>query len=49
MSISNWEESAQSFCRLIGLGLGLTPGGDNFLRGVLAGIIFLNHLSVVIV
>ncbi|WP_334300634.1 DUF2877 domain-containing protein [Anaerobutyricum soehngenii] len=33
----------------MGLGLGLTPGGDNFLRGVLAGIIFLNHLSVVIV
>ncbi|MFQ7686249.1 DUF2877 domain-containing protein [Anaerobutyricum hallii] len=26
----------------MGLGLGLTPGGDNFLCGVLAGIIFSN-------
>lgn len=42
LSISNWEESAQSLCRLIGLGLGLTPGGDDFLCGVLAGIIFSN-------
>ncbi|MFR1608831.1 MAG: DUF2877 domain-containing protein [Anaerobutyricum soehngenii] len=33
----------------MGLGLGLTPGGDDFLCGVLAGIIFSNHLSVVIV
>ncbi len=47
LSISNREESAQSFCHLIGLGL--TPGGDDFLCGVLAGIIFSNQLSVVIV
>lgn len=35
-----WEEAADSLCRLIGLGTGLTPGGDDFLCGVLAGMIF---------
>lgn len=35
-----WEEAAQVLVRLIGLGLGLTPGGDDFLCGVLAGLIF---------
>lgn len=34
-----WDEAADSLCRLIGLGIGLTPGGDDFLCGVLAGII----------
>lgn len=35
-----WEEAADSLCRLIGLGTGLTPGGDDFLCGVLAGMTF---------
>lgn len=35
-----WEEAAQVFVRLTGLGPGLTPGGDDFLCGVLAGLIF---------
>lgn len=35
-----WEEAALVLVRLIGLGLGLTPGGDDFLCGVLAGLIF---------
>lgn len=34
-----WEEAAARLRRLIGLGLGLTPGGDDFLCGVLAGLI----------
>lgn len=35
----NWQKAADSLCGLIGLGLGLTPGGDDFLCGVLAGLI----------
>lgn len=35
-----WESGADALRRLIGLGLGLTPGGDDFLCGVLAGLIF---------
>lgn len=34
----NWDGAADSLCRLIGLGIGLTPGGDDFLCGVLAGM-----------
>lgn len=34
----NWEEAAKELCSLVGLGIGLTPGGDDFLCGVLAGI-----------
>ncbi|MCI8454280.1 MAG: DUF2877 domain-containing protein [Lachnospiraceae bacterium] len=33
-----WEEAAESLAALVGLGIGLTPGGDDFLCGVLAGI-----------
>ncbi len=36
---SCWEAASGELCRLIGLGLGLTPGGDDFLCGVLAGLI----------
>lgn len=32
-----WKQAARSLCRLVGLGIGLTPGGDDFLCGVLAG------------
>ena len=32
-----WHEAADALCRLIGLGIGLTPSGDDFLCGVLAG------------
>ena len=34
-----WDSAAAALRRLIGLGLGLTPGGDDFLCGVLAGLI----------
>lgn len=37
--LSDWKEAAAALCRLIGLGPGLTPGGDDFLCGVLAGLI----------
>ncbi|HIR94389.1 MAG TPA: DUF2877 domain-containing protein [Candidatus Egerieimonas intestinavium] len=37
--LSDWKESARRLCRLMGLGLGLTPGGDDFLCGILAGLI----------
>lgn len=33
-----WRKAADSLCGLIGLGAGLTPGGDDFLCGVLAGM-----------
>lgn len=36
----HWEDAADVLRHLIGLGLGLTPGGDDFLCGVLAGLIF---------
>lgn len=36
---SRWEDAADTLTRLIGLGLGLTPGGDDFLCGVLAALI----------
>lgn len=35
---SNWTTSAQTLTGLIGLGGGLTPSGDDFLCGVLAGL-----------
>lgn len=35
----NWSDAATTLRALIGLGLGLTPGGDDFLCGVLAGLI----------
>ena len=33
-----YEEAARELARLIGLGIGLTPSGDDFLCGVLAGL-----------
>ncbi len=35
----DWEESAGLLVKLIGLGIGLTPSGDDFLCGVMAGLI----------
>lgn len=34
-----WKAAADTLCRLIGLGIGLTPSGDDFLCGVLAGLL----------
>ena len=45
----NYENAANILSSLIGLGIGLTPSGDDFLCGVLAGFIFDNlgkHLFV---
>lgn len=39
----HFEESAITLSRLLGLGTGLTPGGDDFLCGVLAGLRLLNQ------
>lgn len=39
LAVSDWGTAAQTLCKLIGLGLGLTPGGDDFLCGVLAGLL----------
>lgn len=36
----NYENAANLLSNLIGLGIGLTPSGDDFLCGVLAGCIF---------
>lgn len=38
----SWCSAALSLCRLIGLGTGLTPSGDDFLTGILAGLILCN-------
>lgn len=35
----DYTSSSNSLCRLIGLGTGLTPSGDDFLCGLLAGLI----------
>lgn len=34
----NYSTAATALCRLVGLGQGLTPSGDDFLCGVLAGL-----------
>ncbi len=36
---NDYENAAQVLAKLIGLGIGLTPSGDDFLCGVLAGIL----------
>lgn len=33
-----YKEAADKLCELIGLGIGLTPSGDDFLCGILAGL-----------
>lgn len=35
----SWNQAAVSLCRLLGLGPGLTPSGDDFLCGFFAGLI----------
>ena len=40
-----WERAAECMCRLVGLGIGLTPGGDDFLCGMLAGMDMGNQKS----
>ena len=39
----HFDQAADALVSLIGLGIGLTPSGDDFLCGVLAGIIFANQ------
>lgn len=41
----NWVIGADSLSRLIGLGIGLTPGGDDFLCGILAGLALCNFTT----
>lgn len=43
--IKKYGDAASSLCHLIGLGIGLTPSGDDFLCGVLAGLCLLNRDS----
>lgn len=33
-----WEACAETLCKFVGLGIGLTPSGDDFLCGMLAGL-----------
>lgn len=40
-SAMDYHQSAEALAGLTGLGVGLTPSGDDFLCGVLAGLIFL--------
>ena len=40
-----WADAADELRRLIGLGLGLTPGGDDFLCGILAGLSFCGRFT----
>lgn len=35
-----WEAAAEALCALVGLGTGLTPSGDDFLCGLLAGLLW---------
>ena len=37
-SADSFFRTSRQLCRLIGLGIGLTPSGDDFLTGVLAGL-----------
>lgn len=37
------KQAAQGLSRLLGLGIGLTPSGDDFLCGALAGLILTGH------
>lgn len=37
-SRKQFQEAAEKLCELIGLGIGLTPSGDDFLCGILAGL-----------
>ena len=39
----DYENACMNLGKLIGLGIGLTPSGDDFLSGVLAGLILLNR------
>lgn len=39
MQIADYEKASEELVSLIGLGVGLTPSGDDFLCGVLAGLI----------
>lgn len=38
LTSGKFKDAALVLCRLIGLGIGLTPGGDDFLCGMLAGL-----------
>lgn len=40
---ARYADAAAALVGLLGLGLGLTPGGDDFLCGVLAGLILCGH------
>lgn len=46
LNAHDWETAADALCRLIGLGIGLTPSGDDFLCGVLAGSSLLQARSL---
>lgn len=39
----DWDNAAKALARLIGLGIGLTPSGDDFLCGAIAGFILLDR------
>lgn len=45
LAISDWDTASEELCHLIGLGTGLTPGGDDFLCGVLAGLILCGNAA----
>lgn len=42
---AEWMKAARSLCSVTGLGSGLTPSGDDFLCGVLAGILLMKIKS----
>lgn len=42
---SDYEKAASELIHLIGLGIGLTPSGDDFLCGILAGLTLSNNLD----
>lgn len=46
LDAQDWDTAADTLCRLIGLGIGLTPSGDDFLCGVLAGLTLLQARSL---
>lgn len=40
LSLTSYEEACRTLIGMIGLGIGLTPSGDDFLCGILAGLLF---------
>lgn len=43
LKAQKWQEGSEKLTSLLGLGIGLTPSGDDFLCGFLAGMVLMNN------